>query len=228
MRLTKQSISDQAAQMLRKQIMLHELKEGTHLKESELSEVLGVSRGPIREAIKKLEAEGFVETRTNGRSIVQPFTEKEVQDLYDARILIETNALLNIRPEIVARYLPTLQLALKEMEESRIIDDVMIDNSHIEADVHFHYTLVCMSENKTLMRMWQSLNETTQTLIEVTARHTLTRKEKIQNEHLAIVDAIIEYDVTTAQKALTAHLMGASNYYSEAVFKIESRGEYDE
>lgn len=93
MRIEKQTISEQVVATIRKQIFLQAYEQGDALVEAELSKQLGVSRGPIREAFAKLESENLVTKRSNGRTIVNGFTEEDIRKLYDSRILLETHAL---------------------------------------------------------------------------------------------------------------------------------------
>src|SRR5699024_986033 len=92
-KVQRKLIWQQVLEDLRKKIILDEIKGGEHLKEAELSNQLGVSRGPIREAIVQLEKEGLVQTLKNGRTKVIGFTIKDVDDLYYSRIIIETAAI---------------------------------------------------------------------------------------------------------------------------------------
>ena len=87
--VNKKTMGEQVLNILRKDIMLGELKSGFHLKETILSKEMGVSRGPIREAIVKLENEGLVSTPSNGRTVVEGFSKKDIENLYNTRIQIE-------------------------------------------------------------------------------------------------------------------------------------------
>lgn len=215
LQVDKRPISDQVLTYLRKKIMLQEFKEGEHLKETLLSEELNVSRGPIREAISKLEREGLVIRPSNGRAIVQKFGENDIRDLYESRILLENYALTTLKPEMLKENGHLLYEYLKQME---VVDGQGVN---IDADIEFHYCLVKMTGNKALIRLWNSLNEIFKTLIEVTTEFTSTRQQEIIVEHKVIVDAIFENDIDKAQQFLRQHLEGASDYYSKAVFNLQ-------
>lgn len=216
----KRHISEQVLGYLRKKIMLQELKEGDHLKESELSEELSISRGPIREAISKLETEGLVKTPSNGRTIVQKFGKKDIKDLYESRILLETYALTTLDPLLLDEEGQLLYHYIKQMEDS-----ATGGRQNVEADLNFHYQLLKMTGNRTLIRLWTSLNEIIKALIEVTSEFTSERQNEIVLEHRVVADALLGKEIAKAQVLLRTHLEGASDYYSKAVFKLQGEGE---
>ncbi|SFQ66093.1 transcriptional regulator, GntR family [Psychrobacillus psychrotolerans] len=220
MKFEKRHISEQVLIYLRKKIMLQEFKEGDHLKESELSEELSISRGPIREAISKLEAEGLVITPSNGRTIVQKFGEKDIRNLYESRILLEIYALTIQNSEKLDNEGELLYQYIQEMEES-----LTGGKQSVEADLKFHQQLLMMTGNRTLIRLWNSLNEIIKTLIEVTSEFTAERQNEIVLEHKVIADALLLNNIEQAQSLLRTHLEGASDYYSKAVFELQGEGE---
>lgn len=212
----KRPISDQVLDYLRKKLLLQGFEEGTHLKESILSEELNISRGPIREAISQLEREGLVQRAANGRALVQPFGEKDIRHLYDSRILLETYALTQLEPSLLEEGNQLLYEDLKKMEES-----VAGKGLNVDADLSFHCTLVKMTGNKTLINLWSSMNGIIKTLIEVTSEFTAGRQKDIVSEHKVVVDAIFDGDIELAQQLLARHLTGASDYYSKAVLELQ-------
>lgn len=221
--VNKQSISEQVLNYLRKEILLGNLPEGFHLKETELSKQLNVSRGPVREALVLLEVDDFVKTGSNGRTLVQKFDIEDVQHLYETRILLETYALKNVTKKDIDHEIVLLKEYISGMEKSNYLDE-----HHIESDILFHLTLIKLSENKTLFRLWNSLNGIVRTLVTVTSKHTNDRKSEILDEHKNIVSAIETRDFNHAAKILERHLKDASNYYSEAIFQLEKSSETNE
>src|SRR5699024_6343932 len=127
MRITKKNIFNQVLEYLRKEIILGNYLKGEYLVEVNLAKELNVSRGPVREAIAKLEAENLVEKHSNGRTVVKGFDVKDIQDLYDSRILLENHALTQISSDELkenenllfrSEYLVEVNLA-KELNVSR-------------------------------------------------------------------------------------------------------------
>ncbi|WP_067728899.1 GntR family transcriptional regulator [Oceanobacillus damuensis] len=219
MNIKKNHVSEQVLTYLRKKIMLNELKEGDHLKESELSKRLNVSRGPIREAIAKLEAERLVETPSNGRTVVGKFDVRAIKNLYDSRILLEKHALTQIDSESLTKHIDTLNLYIKQMQDSHSngIRDV-------ESDMAFHGLLVKMTNNQTLIQLWNSLNGLIETLIEVTSAYISIHQQEIIEEHQVVVDALKKQEVEKAQELLAIHLENASDYYCQAIKELNLKG----
>lgn len=220
MKFEKKNIGQHVEKILREKIMLLELKEDTHLKESIIAEEMEISRGPLREAIKKLEHEGLVKTLGNGRTVVSKFDFAYTENLYKIRILLETYAVKNLNPSLLEEQGEYLYMYLNSMHEN--LDD---NKAYREADLSFHLHIIKMSGNQTLIQSWLSLKELIITLIEVTTEATKDRNLDIISEHRKIADAIVEKDFEKASQMLEKHLTGASEYYSNAVFKLQSEEE---
>ncbi|WP_404451830.1 GntR family transcriptional regulator [Virgibacillus necropolis] len=210
MKIEKQNMSNQVLEYLRKQIILGQFKEGDYLVEATLSKQLEVSRGPIREAISKLAAENLVEKHSNGRTVVKGFDIKDIKNLYDSRILLETHALTQIDPAVLEKNKHYLYLFIDQMWES-----YEKGNRDIESDFTFHGFLVKLSENNTLIQLWTSLREVFRTLIDITSEVTESKQQEIIDEHVKIVDAMVAGNIEEAQKFLTNHLLEACEYCCE-------------
>jgi DNA-binding GntR family transcriptional regulator len=81
--------SVQIANRLREDMMSHKLKPGSKLREVELSRTLGVSRSPIREALRILEAEGLTQIAPNKGAYVTKLGEKDLREIYELRTLLD-------------------------------------------------------------------------------------------------------------------------------------------
>src|SRR5580700_3768863 len=90
MKVDRQSLTDQIVTELRRQIILGQLPEGMPLRQEKLAAELGVSRVPLREAIRRLEAEGFVVSVLHKGSIVTSLSLDEIEELFELRVRLET------------------------------------------------------------------------------------------------------------------------------------------
>lgn len=208
--IEKQSMGNKVLEVLRKSIMLGELKKGVHLKETVLSKEFGISRGPIREAIVELENEGLVSTPANGRTIVEGFSIKDIENLYDTRILIESYAISEITKEDIKNGKEKLYYYIELMEKGRDIG-----RSDVESDLLFHYSLIELTGNKTLMQLWKSMNGLITTLINVTTDFTVPRD--IVDEHLKIVEYLEAGENEKAKEKNIKHVRSAQQFYIQAV-----------
>ncbi|MBM7553285.1 GntR family transcriptional regulator [Thalassobacillus pellis] len=221
MKIEKQSISNRVLEYLRKQIILGQYQKGDHLVEAALSKELGVSRGPIREAIAKLEAENLVEKHSNGRTVVKRFDIIDIQNLYDSRILLETHALTQIDPEVLKKNKDVFYLFVGQMNKS-----YHLKQRDIESDLAFHSYLVKLTDNNTLIQLWTSLKEVFRTLIDITSEVTESKQQEIIDQHMRIVEGLIAGDLEDAQKRLREHLQDACHYCCEGKKLNMGRDEY--
>jgi DNA-binding GntR family transcriptional regulator len=220
MKIEKQNISNRVLEYLRKQIILSRFKEGDHLVEATLSRQLEVSRGPIREAIAKLEAENLVEKHSNGRTVVKRFDIVDIKNLYDSRILLETHAIKQIDKDVLEKNKHYLYLFINQMQESYERQE-----RDIESDLAFHGYLVKMTDNNTLIQLWTSLREIFRTLIDITSEVTESKQQEIIDEHTRVVESLIDGNLTEAQKLLTSHLQEACEYCCEGKVRNAGRDE---
>jgi len=219
MRITKKNIFNQVLEYLRKEIILGNYSKGDYLVEESLSKKLNVSRGPIREAIVKLEAENLVEKHSNGRTVVKGFDIKDIQDLYDSRILLENHALTKKSLNEMKESENQLFLYIDQMKEA-----LEKEERDIEIDLAFHGLLVKMTKNNTLIQLWLSLRELFRTLIDITSEVTVSNQKEIISQHARIVESLSDGEVKKAQKLLKVHLEEACKYCCEGIM-INKRGE---
>lgn len=213
--VNKRKIGDQVLTLLRKDIMLREIEPGTHLKESVLSREYGVSRGPIREAIAQLEKEGLVHTPSNGRTLVEGYSLRDIENLYSSRSQIEKYALSEINYNSFLRSEAELQYCIHLMEKA-----LFKKEKEVDADLQFHYLLVSFSQNKTLIQVWKSLFELLKTVIHVTQEFTMSKEVITIEHHKQIVRGLKERSIEKAQMVLEEHILSANKFYKDAVAEL--------
>src|SRR5689334_17529071 len=86
----KRTIADQVAELIRQRILSGQLKGGQPIRQEHLAAELGVSRIPLREALKQLAAEGFVSIASHKGAVVAELSVEEVEELFDLRLKLET------------------------------------------------------------------------------------------------------------------------------------------
>ncbi|WP_462421967.1 GntR family transcriptional regulator [Salinicoccus sp. Marseille-QA3877] len=195
------------ADILRKDIILGNYKSGDSLGEVALSKKFDVSRGPVRDALAMLSAERMIEKRSNGRSVVIEYDLKEIRDLYEVRILLETHALQQLDMSLYQKYKGLLHDYLEMMKEADAFEE-----RDIETDLSFHYLLVKMSGNETLMHLWNVQRNIFRTLVDITSEVTLSNQDEIINQHIRLVEALEVQNIDSARRILTAHLNDACEY----------------
>ncbi|MHA6631782.1 GntR family transcriptional regulator [Pseudonocardia sichuanensis] len=196
-------LADRTLASVRAAIVSGELAPGEPLRDRQLAEMLGVSRTPVREALHRLEALGLVVPRGRGGWVVSPFTEQDVRELFQLRLLLEP-------------------LGLEELDrtkDERAIREIAAffgDYSHpipaqrypeyFAEDAAFHKRIVACSWSRRVHDIYSIL----ETQID-RGRHFLItsvswRGEETLDEHLSIVEAVRDLDFRRAHERLVAHL----------------------
>ena len=149
-------LRDVVFQTLRQAILRGELKPGERLMEVRLAKKLGVSRTPIREAIRKLELEGLVLMIPRRGAEVAEITEKSMRDVLEVRRALEVLAVSLSCDRISGEQIEALKEAAEEFDRSLTSDDV---TTTAEADVHFHDIIYRSTDNQRLIQLLSNLGE---------------------------------------------------------------------
>lgn len=149
-------LRDVVFQTLRQAILRGELKPGERLMEVRLAKKLGVSRTPIREAIRKLELEGLVLMIPRRGAEVAEITEKTMRDVLEVRRALEVLAVSLSCDRISGEQIEALKEAAEEFDRSLTLDDV---TRTAEADVHFHDIIYRSTDNQRLIQLLSNLGE---------------------------------------------------------------------
>ena len=149
-------LRDVVFQTLRQAILYGDLKPGERLMEVHLAERLGVSRTPIREAIRKLELEGLVVMIPRRGAVVASITEKDLKDVLEVRRTLEILACEVACERITPELLKELKTAGEEFGCLKETEDV---NRLAEADVRFHEIIYAATGNDRLIHILNNLRE---------------------------------------------------------------------
>lgn len=136
------------------EILSNRLPPGTELQEVALSESLGVSRGPIREAIGRLAAEGLVTVRPRRGAVVRSLSKEEFLEAYQVREALEMMAIRLAVPRLTAEHVKTLQSLIDAMAEHAERGKV---HDFFEANATFHEAVFEACGNRKLMEVYRQL-----------------------------------------------------------------------
>ena len=177
-------------------------KPGERLMEIPLSEELGVSRTPIREAIRKLELEGFVIMIPRRGTYVADISLKDISQVFEIRSALEELAGALAAERITAEEVEYLERMLVEIGtyiEKKDMDRI------VEADVNFHEVLYKASRNERLVEIIHNLREQTLRFRTVSMNQP-GRLAKTWEEHRLLVEAIADRDANKARKIARLHM----------------------
>lgn len=149
-------LRDVVFQTLRNAILKGELKPGERLMEIQLAQRLGVSRTPVREAIRKLELEGLAIMIPRRGAIVADITVKDLEDVLEVRASLEELAARKACDYITDEQLRDLKKAAADFKKS-VESDRLLDC--VEADMAFHEIIYAATGNKRLQQMLTNLRE---------------------------------------------------------------------
>jgi DNA-binding GntR family transcriptional regulator len=201
-RLDSRTLWEQVRDRLREEILSGELAPGAVLSEVSLARSLGVSRGPIREALGRLASEGLVTITPRRGAIVTELTRDEFIDAYQVREALETLAIRLAVPRLSEPDLGRLRELHQQMIEHARRDEV---NAFFDANAAFHRFLVTASGNGKLDEMYRLLLDQTGRYL---ARSLALRGslDKSISEHSAILEAVEAGDAERAVDLLADHI----------------------
>ncbi|HBQ64362.1 MAG TPA: GntR family transcriptional regulator [Clostridiales bacterium] len=201
----QRSLGGQVFEQIRENILNGRYKPGESLIELRLSEEIGVSRTPIREAIRQLELEGLVHVVPNKGAIVSGVSDKDVDDIYTIRMLVEGLAAQWAAQNITDR-------ELEELEEILELEDFYTrkkDSSHIlQIDSRFHQVIFAASKSKSLMHVLGTFHQYVRNARNTSLSYPDRAAEALK-EHTAIYEAIRIRDSEKAGELMTDHIMKA-------------------
>ena len=201
--LERHNLRDQVYDILKRRIILREIRPGKKINEEELAESLGVSRTPIRETLLRLEHEGIVEIIPRRGAFVVSQSNKKVIDLLHVREVLEglvaRLATENMNQELMDR----LQLCLKEISATDKRDDRLL--KYTPADVEFHALLLSACDNDLLKGMMETVNAHLQ-MVRLRTVGLPGRPEQTVREHYEILEAIEQETPIRAEKSMRKHV----------------------
>ncbi len=195
-------LRDIVFQTLRNAIITGELQPGERLMETQLGEKLGVSRTPIREAIRKLELEGLVVMVPSKGAQVAQFTEKDIQDVLEVRAALEALAARLACKRMDDRAFLKLQLAIAEYSYAAKNKDL---ETMIEKDVEFHEIICSATQNDKLIQIFNNLKEQVNRY-RITYLKNVEDSETVEAEHKAILEALKNKEEDVASRLATKHI----------------------
>lgn len=190
---------------------------GDSLIETKLSDELGVSRTPVREALRQLELEGLVQSIPNKGVIVKGISAQDIHDIYTIRMLIEGLAARWAAEKITPEELEELKEAV-DLEEFYTVKN---DNSHLlQFDTRFHDIIFRASKSKPLMHTLSTFHHYVQKARSI-SMSSPGRAMEVLEEHKAILQAIIDKDAYKAERLTTEHVRNASSNLLKQSVTIE-------
>lgn len=214
------SLKDKVYDALRRAIMsmdIYAVKEELRLDERQLAEDLGVSRTPIREAITRLEQEGFVRVAQRKGVFVVRKTKKEILEMIVAWAALEGMAARLITTEATDQEIQTLRELFANMENNQLMARI---DEYSEKNIQFHQRILRLSKNKLINEMADNLfahmrSIRTQTIGEA------GRAEQSIIDHMHIIEALEKRDTELAERLVRRHSLDLAAHVEKNVHYLD-------
>ena len=201
-----QSQTQRALSALRELVTNNRLPPGSSHLESELAEMIGVSRTPIREAALILEAQGLIEVRPRRGIRVLPLSPRDMEEVYQILTELEGLAAEQAAQRALSKEeIESVEAALNEMDHALTVDD---RNAWAKADEKFHRLLLAMSGNHRLMTAVEAYNDQVHRARLLTV-HLRPSPKKSNEDHRELFEAIKTGDSKRARSIHTKHRTAA-------------------
>lgn len=197
------SLSSRVFHTIRENILSGKYNTSEELKEKSIGEELGVSRTPVREALRQLELEGLVTIIPNKGAYVVGISQKDIRDIYEIRSRLE-----GLCAKWAAKYITKEQL--DELEENIYLSDFHSSKGNseqvVELDNKFHEILYNASGSKELRHVLLDFHHYVQRVRKITLADP-TRAVESNEEHRKIVEALKIHDAEEAEQLANKHMM---------------------
>jgi DNA-binding GntR family transcriptional regulator len=215
-RIAQTALYQEVAERLRQRIFAHELLPGAWIDEQVLAMEYGISRTPLREALKVLASEGLITLKPRRGCYVTEISEQDLDDIFPLMAMLEGRCAFEASQRSSAEDLEQLKAIHEELEvfaQSRQIE------RFFEANQEFHRLIQDLSGNRWLLQVIQDLRK----VLKLTRMHSLTIEGRLEQslvEHRTITAAILARDAARAEVAMRDHLLAGR----AALAKIQPHG----
>jgi len=192
---------------LREAILNGYFEPGEKLDQDLIAEELGVSRTPVREALKRLESEGFVEVRPHYGAFIAEVSRQDIREIYEIRRLLESEVMRQVTPLISESVLDELESSIAETQAQFDAGDI---TKHFASDVYFHETIVNFVENKLLKEVLDGLTNRVSMVRRFAQSKPGPHLLESFREHRAILQAMRQRDPEQAAELMRHHLEESS------------------
>lgn len=194
--------ADYVADALREAIHRGDLADGAVLNQAAIASYFGVSRVPVREAMRQLQAEGLIDTRAHRLAVVRGLDLERILEIYDLRALLEGHVTERAVPHVDAARIEELRALEREMHG-------LADHARwLELNARFHQLLYEPSGAETTLELIEQLRARAERYVRLWSRGSgLHRPEEAGREHIAILELVAAGDAAGARGAIEQHVL---------------------
>lgn len=195
-------LSDQVSTLLVRELIFGRLHPGQRINEADLARQLGISRNPIREAVRRLEERGLLVAVSRKGTFVRTFLRSDVDDIFSFRVVVERFAIEQALPHMTEADIQRIADFVDAMEAAaRAVDEV----AFVENDLAFHLEICRLSRNRQTLHAFTNIQTEVQMLIMFAERQFVSLTAAAE-DHWPVVDALQSRDIVKATNAMTHHI----------------------
>jgi DNA-binding GntR family transcriptional regulator len=199
-RLRESALYEQVAERLRARILAHTLPPGSWIDEQSLAAEFGISRTPLREALKVLASEGLVTMKLRRGAYVTEVSERDLTEVYHLLALLEADAAATVAESATSAELAELQALHEQLE--RTLDD---RDAFFRANEQFHLKLLRIADNHWTQQMVGDLRR----VMKLNRHQSLFKQGRIEaslDEHRQIMQALQARDAAKVKRLMEQHI----------------------
>lgn len=197
--LTPKALYEEVAELLRQRIFSNELAPGSWIDELRLAEAYGISRTPLREALKVLATEGLVTMKVRRGAYVTEVSDKDQRDVYHLLSLLESDATGVVAQQATETELTELAQLHQELKAA-----TQNTERFFEINEQFHMRLLEMANNRWRTQLVLDLRK----VMKLNRHNSLFKSGRIEEslqEHQDIMDALLAHDAALSQQRMQTH-----------------------
>lgn len=211
--ISKQSLPDAIADDVRERILNGELAEGETIRQESLAEEYDVSRMPIREALKRLDAEGLVHLKNNRGASVIKHSLREIGEIFDLRVLIEVDMFRHAISDMTTKDFTRCQEILDQMETSYDADDVA---KWGELNFKYHSALYAAAGRSLTHELLNRINLQSDRYVRMHLS-VMKQREPAKEDHRKLLSLARAGEIEKACVLLTNHILRTKDQLLEMV-----------
>ena len=201
-RIAPLALYQEVAERLRERIFSHELQPGTWVDEQALAEQYGISRTPLREALKVLASEGLVTLKPRRGCYVTEISDRDLDEIFTVMAMLEGECARVLAARATEADLARLQAIHADLESAAQASDI---DRFFEANQAFHLAIQQIADNRWLLHVIEDLRK----VIKLSRHHSLYSEGRLEQalaEHRTILDAMLARDADAAERSMRGHI----------------------
>lgn len=210
-RLVRRTTTNIVADEIRQRILTGQLKEGEQIRQEAIATELGVSRIPVREALRQLEAEGLITLVSHKGAEVTRLEPNEIAELFEVRLMLE-NWLFGLAIE---------QITPADLQSAQDLVEAMKNDARIEdwgnLNWQFHETLYRPANRPATVKILRRVHDNIDRYVRLQIALTDDAKDQAHEEHLGLINAARERDEEGAKALLTSHIEHVKDQLLETI-----------